>query len=180
MNEKYVQEITLLTGEVSCLWSFCFIYIYIYVCCRSKERIKMYSRIGRSMKRFVFFKFIYFVLTYVLYMYMFPASCFHQRTYVAQGLVNGVLNETWRSFSLFPIECLLYSALSLFDVVWGFTNSFTNSYFSSLCECVSHKKSPSHALTHTQRRKITVWNPKPLTHTLINISNIKEEKNRPK
>ena len=26
---------------------------------------------------------------------MFPAYCFHQRTYVAQGLVNGVLNETW-------------------------------------------------------------------------------------
>ena len=48
------------------------IYIYIYVWCRSKERIKIYIR-RRSTKRFVFFKFIYFVLTYVLYMCMFPA-----------------------------------------------------------------------------------------------------------
>ena len=28
-------------------------------------------------------------------MCMFPACCFRQRTYVAQGLVNRVLNETW-------------------------------------------------------------------------------------
>ena len=48
-----------------------------------------------STKRFVFFKFIYFVLTYVLYICMFPARCFRQRTYVAQGLVNGVLHEAW-------------------------------------------------------------------------------------
>ena len=26
-------------------------------------------------------------------MCMFPVSCFHQRTYMTQGLVNGVLNE---------------------------------------------------------------------------------------
>ena len=57
------------------------IYIYIYL----KKR---------STKRFVFFEFIYFVLTYVLYMCMFPACCFRQRTYVVQGLVNGVHNET--------------------------------------------------------------------------------------
>ena len=57
-----------------------------------------YFKIARSTKRFVFFKFIHlficFVLTYVLYMCMFPAYCFHQRTYMAQGPVNGVLNET--------------------------------------------------------------------------------------
>ena len=51
-------------------------------CCRSKERIRIYFKIGRSTKRFVFFEFIYFVLTYMLYIYicMFPACCFHQRT----------------------------------------------------------------------------------------------------
>ena len=32
--------------------------------------------------------------TYVLYMCMFPAFWFCQRIYVAQGLVNGVLNKT--------------------------------------------------------------------------------------
>ena len=42
------------------------------------------------------FEFIYFVLTYVLY--MFPTSCFHQRTYVAQGLVNW--DAQWRLNSL--------------------------------------------------------------------------------
>ena len=50
----------------------------MYICCRSKERIKIYFRIGRSTKRFVIFSFIYFVLTYVLYMCMFPACCFHK------------------------------------------------------------------------------------------------------
>ena len=38
-------------------------YVYINVCCRSKERIKKYLKINRSTKRFVFFEFIYFVLT---------------------------------------------------------------------------------------------------------------------
>ena len=75
-----------------------YIYIYIYIykdgCCRSKERIRIYLKIRWFTKRFVFFEFIYFVLIYVLYICMFPACCFHERTYVAQGLVNGVLNET--------------------------------------------------------------------------------------
>ena len=47
-----------------------YIYKYIYikdVCCRSKERIRIYLKIRRSTKRFVCFWFIYFVLTYVLY-----------------------------------------------------------------------------------------------------------------
>ena len=66
----------------------------VCVCYRSKERIKIYFKIGRSSKRFVSFEFIYFVLVYMLYMRMFLACCFRQRAYVAQGLVNGVLNET--------------------------------------------------------------------------------------
>ena len=78
---------------------FVYIFIYIYMCkdgcCRSKERMRIYFKIRMSTKRFVFFRFIYFVLTYVLYICMSPACCFHQRTYVAQGLFNGVLNETW-------------------------------------------------------------------------------------
>ena len=31
----------------------------------------------------------------MLYICIFPAYCFRQRTYVAQGLVNRVLNETY-------------------------------------------------------------------------------------
>ena len=31
-------------------------------------------------------------------MCMFPDCCFRQRTYMAQGLVNGVLNETWTHY----------------------------------------------------------------------------------
>ena len=54
-----------------------------------------------SRERFVFFEFIYFVLTYVLYICityvlyicMFPACCLRQRSRVAQGLLNGVLND---------------------------------------------------------------------------------------
>ena len=53
-----------------------------------------YILIGKSTKRFVFFEFIYLVLTYVLYICMFPACCFRQRTCVAQGFLKRVLNET--------------------------------------------------------------------------------------
>ena len=56
-----------------------------------------------SAKSFVFFEFISIVFTYVLYMCMFPACCFLQRTYVAQGIVNRVLNETW-THSCFQFE----------------------------------------------------------------------------
>ena len=36
-----------------------------------------------------------FVYIYIyIYIYMFPAGCFCQRTCLAQGLVNGVFNET--------------------------------------------------------------------------------------
>ena len=48
-------------------------YIYKDGCFRSKERIRIYFEIRRSTKRFIFFKFINFVLTYMLYMCMFPA-----------------------------------------------------------------------------------------------------------
>ena len=90
-------------------------YIYIYKdgCCRSKKRIRLYFRIRRSTKRFVFFKFIYFVLTYVLYTCMFPVCCFLQRTYVAQGLVNGVLNEIW-THSCFQFEWPLVGKVGLY------------------------------------------------------------------
>ena len=66
------------------IYIYMYIYIYIYI---SKKRW--------STKRFVFFEFIHFDLTYVLYICMFPACCFRQRTCVAQGLLNGVRNETW-------------------------------------------------------------------------------------
>ena len=85
---------TLKTGRDKQTYIYIYIYIYINVCWRTKERIKIYFKIGRSTKTLVFFKFIYFILTYVLYMYMFPVCCFRQRTYMAQGLVNGVLNKT--------------------------------------------------------------------------------------
>ena len=49
-----------------------YIYIYIYLfkdgCCRSKERIKIYLKIGRSTKRFVFLNlFILFLHTCYVY-----------------------------------------------------------------------------------------------------------------
>ena len=47
---------------------------------------------SRSTKRFIFFRIYLFIL--FLHTCMFPACWFHQRTYMAQDLVNGVLNET--------------------------------------------------------------------------------------
>ena len=82
------------SGSHSLSLSLYILYIYKDGWCRSKERIRIYFKI-RSTMRFVFFEFIYFVLTYVLYIRMFQACCFRQRTYVALGLLNEVLNETW-------------------------------------------------------------------------------------
>ena len=56
-------------------------YIYIFKDgYRSKERIRIYFKIGRSTKRFVVFEFIYFVLTYVLYIYV----CFQLVAFVRE------------------------------------------------------------------------------------------------
>ena len=129
------------------------IYTYIYICtyiyedgcCRSKERIRIYFKIRSSTKRFVFFEFIYFVLTNVLYICMFPACCFHQRTYVAQGLVNGVLNETW-THSCFQYKWPLVGQAGLYRgrcssfpecVYFGLLNpSLIFDMFIVVCVCV--------------------------------------------
>ena len=151
-----------------CLSLSLYIYIYIYKdgCCRSKERIKIYSKIRRPTKRFVFFEFIHFILTYVC---MFPACCFHQRTCVAQGLVNGVLNKTWTHsclqfewflvgqagfilglISLFPYSVFTLVCFTLFDIWYiynlcvcvctgvGVVLDFANIFFISACVWVCH------------------------------------------
>ena len=56
------------------------------------------------MKRF--FRIYLFIL--FLHMCMFPAFCFHQRTYMAQSLVNGVINETW-THSCFEFKFFKFS-----------------------------------------------------------------------
>ena len=109
---------------------FLLISIYINFCCRSKER-KKYFKMSRSTKRFVFFFRIYLFISF-LYTCMFPACCFHQRTYMAEGIVNvGDLNSlvfaVWMVFSwlwvysevtpLFFSECAYLNLLSLiFDM----------------------------------------------------------------
>ncbi len=55
-------------------------------------------KIAKSTKRFLFFGIYVFIM--FLHTCMFPACCFRQRTYMAQGLVNGVLNETWTQLCL--------------------------------------------------------------------------------
>ena len=77
-------------------------YIYIYIFWNKKVH-----------EEICIFKFIYFVLTYVLYIHIFPACCFHQRTYVTQGLVNGVLNET-RPHSCFQYKWPLVGQACLY------------------------------------------------------------------
>ena len=71
-----------------------YIYIYIYI----------YIKIGWSTKTFVFFRIVLFIL--FLHTCILPLCCFRHSTYMAQGLVNGVLNETW-TYSLYLWVCLL-------------------------------------------------------------------------
>ena len=58
-------------------------------------------------------RYLYFFRIYLFCSYrcMFPACCFLQRTYIAQGLVNGVLNEPWT---------LSFCSLNGFQWVIGF------------------------------------------------------------
>ena len=51
--------------------------------------------------------FFLFLHTCYIYICMFPASCFRNRKYVAQGLFNGVLNETWIHFC-FQYKYIIY------------------------------------------------------------------------
>ena len=51
--------------------------------------------VHNKIRIFWIYSFFYFVFIYVLYICMFPACCFRQRTCVAQGLLKGILNETW-------------------------------------------------------------------------------------
>ena len=77
------------------------IYIYIY---REREREK-----ERERERFIFCK-IYLSNSF-LHTCVFPACRFRQRTYTIQGLVNGVLTETWTH------SCLKFE---WFSVGYGF------------------------------------------------------------
>ena len=56
----------------------------------SRER-KKYFQMSRSTKKFVFLRICLFIS--FLHGCIFPCCCFRQRTYMAQGLVNGVFNE---------------------------------------------------------------------------------------
>ena len=85
-------------------------------------------KIGRSTKRFIFFEFIYFVLAYVLYICMFPACCFRQRTCEVQGLLNGVLYENW-THSCFQYKWFLSGQICFYE---GFCSSFLENVYIGL------------------------------------------------
>ena len=79
----------------------------------------------------IFWIYLFCSYTRVIYMSMFPACCFRQRTCVAQSLLNGVLNETWthscfqykwilsgqicfyKGFCAFFLECVYFGLLYL-------------------------------------------------------------------
>ena len=93
------------------IYIYIYIYIYTYICiymqkcfCRRSKERKNYSKMNMSTKGFVFFKICIFIS--FLNTCMFAAYCFRQRTYMAQGLVNIVLNETWTH------SCLKFSTLN--------------------------------------------------------------------
>ena len=118
-------------------WSFTYwsstIYIYIYIyrwLLQGQRKNKDIFKIEMSTKRFLLFNLsISFLHTCYIYTCMFPACCFHERTCVAQGILNGVLNETWthscfqykwilsgwtcfyKGFCAFFLECIYFGLL---------------------------------------------------------------------
>ena len=121
-----------------------YIYIYIYIyrgVQRNNKNIFHNSLVHEEICNFLS---IYFVFTHVLYMCMFPACCFHQRTYVAQGFGNLSLIETWthscsqfKCFFLF--DCAFYIEVNLPFSLSEFTlGCFTPlRYLICFCRCVS-------------------------------------------
>ena len=80
-----------------------------------------------STKRFVFFFRIYLSVLF-LHMCIFPSWCFYQRTCMAQGLVNGVFNESWtHSWLQFEWFSVGYGFL------WRSFFSFSLSVFTLVC-----------------------------------------------
>ena len=86
------------------------VYIYVkkYFVVGPKGERNILKSIGPG--RHLYFFMINLFISF-LHTCMFPAYCFRQWTYMAQRLVNGVLNETW-THSGFKFE--------LFPVVYGF------------------------------------------------------------
>ena len=129
------------------------LYIYIYEddCCRSKERIRIYFKVRRTTKRFVFFEFIYFVLTYLfIYIYIYIYICFQLVAFVREHmwhkaflmgysmrldltLVSSV-NDSW-SVKLVYIGVVVPLSWSVF--VWSASPVFDIWYvYSCVCVCV--------------------------------------------
>ena len=78
-----------------------YIYIYIYI---YREREREIFVVGQKRERNILrwvgpWRDLYFFRIYLFILFLhtciFPACCFRQRTYMAQGLINGILNETW-------------------------------------------------------------------------------------
>ena len=128
-----------------------YIYIYIYICVCVCVCVYIYIEFIYFVTTYVLYMWMFSTLsfrqsTYVLYMCMFPACCFRQRTYVAICLVNGVLNETW-AHSCFKLEWFsVGSGRYYMEVILPFSkNVFTLVCFSplwyfiylSLCENMS-------------------------------------------
>ena len=85
------------------------IYIYIYIVIGPKRKISILKWVGP--RRDLYFFRIYLFISF-LNTCMFPAYCFRQRTYMAQGLVNGVLNKTYGGHSsFFFLDCVYLSLL---------------------------------------------------------------------
>ena len=72
-------------------------------------------------------------------MCMFPACCFRQKTYVAQGLVNGVLNKTW-THSRWQFECFSVGFGYGFYIEVILPFSLECVYFSVLYPCLIFDK----------------------------------------
>ena len=83
-------------------------FTFLYIVVGPKREIDILKCVGP--RRDLYFLRIYSFISF-LHTYMFPACCFRQRTYMAQGLVNGVLNETGTHL------CLQFE---LFSVDYGF------------------------------------------------------------
>ena len=119
-----------------------YIYIYEFLVIGSKKEWR-YFEMSRSTEKFVFFRIYLFIL--FLHTCMFPVWCFRQRTCMAQGLVNGIFNETWThsclQFEWFSVNYVVFYEIASFFFLECVSLSFYFTphlilIFDTLCVCV--------------------------------------------
>ena len=88
--------------------------VCVCTCCRSKERMKIYFKIGRSTKRFVFLKKLFILFLHsVIYMYVIFVIEHMWYKVLLMGYSMRLELTFLHSLNVFPFVCGFYTEVIL-------------------------------------------------------------------